>query len=90
MAMKARLSERVGARRLEPDDPFRFPRSEFIPAYLKLDRVELRARAARGLEELRRCRVCPRNCDVDRVYDRTAFCRAGRHAWVSSFFPHFG
>ena len=61
------------------------------PRYLTLHRRgELRARVERGLAGLRRCRVCPRNCDVDRLADHYAFCRTGRHPVVSSHFPHFG
>jgi putative pyruvate formate lyase activating enzyme len=70
--------------------PFTLRRSEFTPAYLDLPRSALRERVERAVEELRRCRVCPRNCDVDRLADRTAVCRTGRHAWVGSAFPHFG
>jgi putative pyruvate formate lyase activating enzyme len=44
----------------------------------------------RGLAGLGRCRVCPRNCDIDRLADQYAFCRTGRHPAVSSHFPHFG
>jgi putative pyruvate formate lyase activating enzyme len=36
------------------------------------------------------CRVCPRLCDVDRLADEKAVCLTGRHAVVSSYFPHFG
>ncbi|MBI1968107.1 MAG: radical SAM protein [Gemmatimonadetes bacterium] len=53
-------------------------------------RGELRARAARALEALRSCRVCPRNCDVDRLADHYAFCKTGRYAVVGTHFPHFG
>jgi putative pyruvate formate lyase activating enzyme len=44
----------------------------------------------RAVASLARCRVCPRNCDVNRLADEYAFCRTGRHAAVSSHFPHFG
>jgi putative pyruvate formate lyase activating enzyme len=61
------------------------------PAYLALHRNgELARRVARGLESLHSCRVCPRDCDVDRLADRYAFCKTGRYAVVSSAFPHFG
>jgi putative pyruvate formate lyase activating enzyme len=61
------------------------------PAYLALQASgELARRVERALESLRSCRVCPRNCDVDRLADRYAFCRTGRHAVASSAFPHFG
>jgi putative pyruvate formate lyase activating enzyme len=61
------------------------------PAYLALYRSgELQRRVERALESLRSCRVCPRNCDVDRFADRYAFCKTGRYAVVGSHFPHFG
>ena len=36
------------------------------------------------------CRVCPRECAVDRLADERGLCRSGRHAIVASHFPHFG
>jgi putative pyruvate formate lyase activating enzyme len=36
------------------------------------------------------CRVCPRDCQVDRLHDRAGVCRIGRRAVVASAFPHFG
>jgi len=61
------------------------------PAYLALAQTgELRRRAERALESLRWCRVCPRDCDVDRLANAYAFCRTGRHAVVTSYFPHGG
>ncbi|MFW6170850.1 MAG: hypothetical protein ACODAD_10205 [Planctomycetota bacterium] len=38
----------------------------FEPAYMSLGREELHARARAALEELKRCRACPRACDVNR------------------------
>jgi putative pyruvate formate lyase activating enzyme len=60
------------------------------PAYLGLDPAELRRRIDDGLSVLERCRVCPRDCDVNRLANETAICRAGRRARVSSHFAHFG
>jgi len=51
---------------------------------------ELARRVDRALASLRSCRVCPRNCDVDRLADQYAFCKSGRYASVASHFPHFG
>jgi putative pyruvate formate lyase activating enzyme len=62
-----------------------------MPRYLALHRRgELRARVERAVAALARCRVCPRDCDVNRLADQYAFCRTGRHPAVSSHFPHFG
>ncbi|MEW5848207.1 MAG: radical SAM protein [Myxococcota bacterium] len=60
------------------------------PAYLKLERRELYRRVDEALAVLSSCRVCPRNCEVDRLKDETAVCRAGRRARVSAYFAHFG
>jgi putative pyruvate formate lyase activating enzyme len=38
----------------------------------------------------RPCRVCPRECSVDRLADERGLCKTGRHAVVASHFPHFG
>lgn len=36
------------------------------------------------------CRVCPRNCEVDRLQDKWSACKTGRFAAVTSAFPHLG
>ncbi|HTS28351.1 MAG TPA: radical SAM protein [Bryobacteraceae bacterium] len=65
--------------------------ADFEPAYLRLYRSgELRQRANDAVERLRHCLVCPRDCGVDRIADKTAACHTGRYAQVSSYFPHFG
>jgi putative pyruvate formate lyase activating enzyme len=63
------------------------------PSYLALHRSDgLRERARQALELLNgpSCRVCPRLCKVDRLADERGLCRIGRHAMVTSHFPHFG
>jgi putative pyruvate formate lyase activating enzyme len=63
----------------------------FEPAYLALHRTgELKARAEQALAQLEDCRVCPRDCGVNRLADKTAACKSGRYAMVSSHFPHMG
>ena len=63
----------------------------FEPAYLEVwRRGELGARVAAALRELEDCRACPRDCGVDRMAGETRVCNTGRHAVVSSAFPHFG
>jgi len=72
-------------------DRFLVRSGEFEPAYLALYRSgELRQRAAQAVERLRHCLVCPRDCGVDRMANRTAACHTGRYAQISSYFPHFG
>jgi putative pyruvate formate lyase activating enzyme len=61
------------------------------PVYLETHRSgRLREKVAQALKELEACRVCPRNCGVNRLEGRTAACYTGRYAFVSSYFPHFG
>ena len=59
------------------------------PAYLSLPSSELAMRVERALAMLACCRVCPRDCDIDRSRD-TGLCHVGRRAKVSTYFPHFG
>jgi putative pyruvate formate lyase activating enzyme len=57
--------------------------------YTQLSREELWERVRRAQKHLESCRLCPRECAVDRRQSR-GFCRAGASAVVSSFGPHFG
>lgn len=67
------------------------PSNQFEPAYLALHRTgELHQRAQEAIALLKECRVCPRNCRVDRLENQTGVCRTGRYAVVSSHFPHYG
>jgi putative pyruvate formate lyase activating enzyme len=61
-----------------------------MPSYLTLDRDDLRARAAAAVAALADCRACPRDCRVNRLTNAWSACKTGRHAVVSSWFPHFG
>ena len=62
------------------------------PSYVALHRSgELAHRVERGLRLLGPvCRVCPRTCRVDRRRNERSVCHVGRHALVSSAFPHLG
>jgi putative pyruvate formate lyase activating enzyme len=62
----------------------------FRPAYLRLAEAEIRDRVARALRRLEDCHVCPRDCGVNRLEDKWSACKTGRHAVVSSYFPHLG
>lgn len=71
-------------------DP-RFVIDDVEPAYLALARSgELADRAEAGVAELAPCRVCPRDCDVDRLTDEIGACRTGHLAVVASAIPHHG
>src|SRR3972149_6520992 len=64
---------------------------DFEPAYMALHRSgELRELAQAALERLSCCLVCPRNCKVNRMANKTAVCHTGRYARVASYFPHRG
>ena len=64
---------------------------DFDPAYIKLFRSgELYRRSREALKHLENCKVCPHNCEVNRLEGEKALCKTGRHATVSSVFPHFG
>jgi putative pyruvate formate lyase activating enzyme len=60
------------------------------PAYLDLAPGELDRRAQAAVATLAECRACPRDCGVDRLADKWSACKTGRHAVVSSAFPHRG
>ncbi len=63
----------------------------FQPAYLGLfQKGILEERASRAEEALKSCRLCPRECGVDRTSDERGFCRTGMRAVISSYSPHFG
>jgi putative pyruvate formate lyase activating enzyme len=61
------------------------------PSYLDLYRsgiLEKRAKEARKL--LENCRLCPRECGVNRLEGETGYCRTGKLARIASFNSHFG
>lgn len=63
----------------------------FEPAYLKTLREGLfPERISQAVQMLEECRVCPRECRVNRIKGETGFCNVGRLAMVSSADPHFG
>jgi putative pyruvate formate lyase activating enzyme len=64
----------------------------FEPAYLSLHRSgELKQRADTIWAGMKECRLCPRECGVNRLAGERGFCRApGAKLVVSSFSPHFG
>src|ERR1700704_13324 len=61
------------------------------PSYIKLlETGELESRAERLMEMLRVCRICPRDCDVNRLNDEVAACYSGLLPIVSAYTAHFG
>ena len=57
--------------------------------YEKIDGLPFK-RLLEPLEELRSCRICPRNCNADRFSGRLGYCRADASFSISSIFPHRG
>ena len=51
---------------------------------------ELGKKTLEAQEALKNCKLCPRDCGVDRTLDKKGACNVGRKAIVSSAFPHFG
>ena len=79
------------AYRTTPVPDSRFVIEDFEPAYLDLYRKgKLEQRVQEALKELEDCCACPRNCHINRLQDEQKVCNTGRHAVVSSAFPHFG
>jgi putative pyruvate formate lyase activating enzyme len=70
---------------------FVLSRKDFVAAYLKaFEQGVLQQRAVEAIEGLRSCRVCPRDCEIDRFNNKIGVCKSGRLARVASAFPHFG
>src|SRR6266704_1418324 len=66
-------------------------RKDFAPAYVHaFKQGVLQQRASEAIEALQSCRVCPRDCEIDRYHNKIGVCKSGRLARVASAFPHFG
>jgi putative pyruvate formate lyase activating enzyme len=63
----------------------------FVPSYISLhEKGELSQRIQLLKEFLKECRLCPRECGVNRLDGEVGACQAGSELMVSSAFPHFG
>jgi len=66
-------------------------RSGSYPSYLKLfDTGELSQRAEKLYSFYENCRLCPRDCRVNRLNGQTGKCEATAKLKISSAVPHFG
>jgi len=66
-------------------------RNRLIAAYQRLYQTgELKARVEKAGAILRECRLCPRECRVDRLAGQKGKCQVTREVVVSSYGPHFG
>ena len=64
---------------------------DFEAAYRKaLKQGTLQAKIEAAEAAMRNCRLCPRECGVDRCAGETGFCRTADQAIVASFNAHFG
>lgn len=60
-------------------------------SYIKLlETGALAGRADLLMKMLGSCRICPRDCDVNRLNDEVAACYSGLLPIVSAYTPHFG
>lgn len=63
----------------------------YRPGYIALHRSgELRKRGEALWDKLNECRLCPRECGVNRLEGETGFCNATSTLKVASYSPHFG
>ena len=62
----------------------------FRPDYMGLHQSgELRSRGEAMWEIYRECRLCPRECKVDRIAGEKGFCQASSTLKVASYNAHF-
>ena len=63
----------------------------FEAAYIKtFEKGLLRKKIKTAHNLLSPCKLCPRQCRVDRLSGETGVCKTTKRAWVSSYSPHFG
>jgi len=60
------------------------------PAYVRLGAETVAKRAAELQAMMHSCRLCPHECNVNRLGGEIGLCRVGDSPKVSSFGPHFG
>jgi putative pyruvate formate lyase activating enzyme len=64
---------------------------QWTPGYAKLeDRGQLAPRIEQARANFEECRLCPRECGVNRLAGQKGFCRASSRVMVYSAQPHFG
>ncbi len=63
----------------------------FVPSYIELHEKGILTQRVEELGEiLKECRLCPRECRVNRIDGDVGYCGASSEIMVSSAFPHFG
>jgi putative pyruvate formate lyase activating enzyme len=69
----------------------RVPDADFQAAYLDLHRTgELKRRGEKLWSIMESCRLCHRQCGVNRLAGGEGFCRASSQLEIASYHPHFG
>lgn len=64
---------------------------KFAPSYIELYEKGILHQRIESLNEiLKKCRLCPRECGVNRLEGELGYCGAPADLMVSSAFPHFG
>jgi putative pyruvate formate lyase activating enzyme len=65
--------------------------ADFEPAYLELHRTgEIKRRGQELWNMMESCRLCPRQCGINRLSGNEGFCRASSQLEIASYHPHFG
>ncbi|OGP73023.1 MAG: radical SAM protein [Deltaproteobacteria bacterium RBG_16_49_23] len=63
----------------------------FVPSYMSLfEKGELEKRVRFLTDILKECRLCPRECRINRLSGEVGYCKAPPELMISSAFPHFG
>jgi putative pyruvate formate lyase activating enzyme len=63
----------------------------FKPPYLELHQSgELKRRGKELWDIMKSCKLCPRECEVDKLAGDEGFCDADAQLEISSYHPHFG
>lgn len=63
----------------------------FEPVYLRAYRTGQLARKVNdACQRLKECRMCPRDCRVNRMEGAQGACKTGENAIIAAFDPHFG
>ena len=65
--------------------------TNYKPSYIKLHKNgELKARGELLYDMMRRCTLCPRECETNRIRGRRGDCKANANLEISSSFAHYG
>ncbi len=63
----------------------------YIPPYINLHKTgELKRRATVLFDIMRKCTLCPRECNTDRLSGQRGDCKANGELEISSVVPHYG